>query len=84
MAVRDRFEDLLADEFAKGGLVPGVTGGTEAALLAQKCQEILVAAVRTENAGKAPGEHAAPLAPATIVATESAISTIDSHTWGHA
>jgi hypothetical protein len=55
MAVRCGFENLLRDKLAEGRLALGVARGAEAALLARKGKEVLVAAVGTANVGKAPG-----------------------------
>ncbi len=61
VAMGHRCQDLPGDELAEGRLALGVTGRTEAALLAREGEQVLVAAVRTANAGKAPGEHATPV-----------------------
>ncbi len=61
VAVRHRFEDLLGDELTEGRLALGVAGGAEAAFLAREGEQVLVAAVRTANAGKPPGENPTPV-----------------------
>jgi hypothetical protein len=61
VAVRHRFEDLVADELAEGRLALGVTGGAETALFTREREQVLMAAVRAAHAGKPPGEDSTPL-----------------------
>jgi hypothetical protein len=61
VTMRDGFKNLLGDEFVKGDLALSVTGGAEAAFLARGGEQILVAAVRAADAGKAPGEYPTPV-----------------------
>jgi hypothetical protein len=59
VAVRDKFQDLLRDELAKGRLPLGVARGAEAALLAREGEQVLVAAPRASDPRKAMGQNPA-------------------------
>ena len=53
LAVRNRFQHLAGDPFHKSGYPLGLTRWAEVASLATESQQILLGAVRTEDAGKA-------------------------------